>query len=144
MINVSKVEKGIIIDHITVNRGYEVFRQLKLDRIEDVTVLMRNVPSKKMGKKDIIKIETDLDIDLTLLGLIDPGTTVNYIKEGEKIKKIKPPLPKVVHGILKCKNPRCITQYENVKNVKFYLANPEKREYRCSYCDSTTTLVESR
>lgn len=142
MINVSKLKQGIIIDHITVNRGYEVFRQLKLDRIDDVIVLMRNVPSKKMGKKDIIKIETDLDIDLTLLGLIDPGTTVNYIREGEKIKKIKPALPETVYGILKCKNPRCITQHENVKNIKFYLANAEKREYRCSYCDSKTTLVE--
>jgi aspartate carbamoyltransferase regulatory subunit len=142
MINVSKLKQGIIIDHITVNRGYEVFRQLRLDRIDDVIVLMRNVPSKKMGKKDIIKIETDLNIDLTLLGLIDPGTTVNYIREGEKIKKVKPKLPDTVHGILRCKNPRCITQYENVKNIKFYLANPEKREYRCSYCDSKTSLME--
>lgn len=142
MINVSKLKQGIIIDHITVNRGYEVFRQLKLDRIDDVIVLMRNVPSRKMGKKDIIKIETDLNIDLTLLGLIDPGTTVNYIREGEKIKKVKPKLPDTVHGILRCKNPRCITQYENVKNIKFYLANPEKREYRCSYCDSKTSLME--
>ncbi|MCO8194651.1 MULTISPECIES: aspartate carbamoyltransferase regulatory subunit [Anaerofustis] len=144
MINVSMLKQGIVIDHIKVNHGYEVFKQLKLDEIDDVIVLMRNIPSHKMGRKDIIKIETDLKLDLTILGLIDPNITVSYIKDGKRIKKVQPKLPEVVEGILKCKNPRCITQYEKVENIKFYLANAEKREYRCSYCDSKTTLVEHK
>lgn len=142
MINVSKIKKGIVIDHISAGHGYEMFKQLHLDEIEDVVLLLRNVPSHKKGKKDVIKIETNLDLDFTILGLVDPHITVNYIENGEKVKKEKLTLPKKVTGILQCKNPRCITQFEKVDEITFYLANEEKREYRCEYCDSRTKLVE--
>ncbi len=144
MINVSKIKEGIIIDHIKAGHGHEMFKQLKLDEIEDVTVLMRNIPSKKMGKKDLIKIETDLELDFTILGLIDPNITVNYVENGEKVKKLKLTLPEKITGILRCKNPRCITMYEEVEDINFYLTNPEKKEYRCEYCDGRTTLLESK
>jgi len=138
MINVSKLKKGLVIDHIAEGSGYRIFRQLKLDQLEDVVVLMRNVPSQKMGKKDVIKIENHIDLDLEVLGLIDPHATINVVENGNRVKKIRLALPKRVEGILKCKNPRCITQYEKVDAPTFYLSEEESKTYRCSYCDSPT------
>jgi len=138
MINVSKLKKGLVIDHIAEGSGYRIFRQLKLDQLEDVVVLMRNVPSQKMGKKDVIKIENHIDLDLEVLGLIDPHATINIVENGNRVKKIRLALPKRVEGILKCKNPRCITQYEKVDAPIFYLSDEESKTYRCSYCDSPT------
>ncbi|MBC3805382.1 aspartate carbamoyltransferase regulatory subunit [Acetobacterium fimetarium] len=142
MINVSKLKKGIIIDHIEAGHGFEIYKELHLNDIEDVVVLLKNIPSKKMKQKDLIKIETDMQIDMTVLGLIDPNVTINFVKNGEMYKKIKLTLPKVVNGIMKCRNPRCITQYETVKEIKFYLVNEEKKQYRCEYCDAYTTFIE--
>ncbi|QRN85867.1 aspartate carbamoyltransferase regulatory subunit [Clostridia bacterium] len=140
MINVSKLKKGVVIDHIEANKGYKIFNQLKLDQSEDVVVLMRNVPSQKMGKKDLIKIENDINVDLTVLGLIDPNVTVNIVENGERIKKIKLSLPEKVMGILDCKNPRCISKHENVGDIGFILVDKEKKLYRCEYCDARTSL----
>lgn len=140
MINVSKLKEGIVIDHITQGMGYKLFRQLELDKLDDVVVLMRNVSSTKMGKKDLIKIETSLDLDLDVLGLIDPGVTVNYIKDGVRVKKLHLSLPEHVYGILKCKNPRCISNTEDVGKIKFTLADPVTKEYSCEYCESRTNL----
>ncbi|MBU4438415.1 MAG: aspartate carbamoyltransferase regulatory subunit [Acetobacterium sp.] len=142
MINVSKLKKGIIIDHIEAGHGFEIYKELHLNDIDDVVVLLKNIPSKKMKQKDLIKIETDLQIDMTVLGLIDPNVTINFVKNGELCKKISLTLPKVVNGIMTCKNPRCITQYEDVKDIKFYLVNEEKKQYRCEYCDAYTTFID--
>ena len=117
MINVSKLKKGIIIDHIEAGHGFEIYKQLHLNDIDDVVVLLKKIPSKKMKQKDLIKIETDLQIDMTVLGLIDPNVTINFVKNGELFKKINLTLPKVVNGIMTCKNPRCITQYEDVQEL---------------------------
>ena len=140
MINVSKLKKGVVIDHIEANKGYKIFNQLKLDEVQDVVVLMRNVPSSKMGKKDLIKIENDINVDLTVLGLIDPNVTVNIVENGERIKKIKLSLPEKVKGILECKNPRCISKHEQVGDIEFTLVDEEKKLYRCEYCDARTSL----
>lgn len=140
MINVSKLKKGVVIDHIEANKGYKIFNQLKLDQSKDVVVLMRNVPSQKMGRKDLIKIENDINVDLTVLGLIDPNVTVNIVENGERIKKIKLSLPEKVMGILECKNPRCISKHENIGEIGFILVDKEKKLYRCEYCDARTSL----
>ncbi|WP_373482432.1 aspartate carbamoyltransferase regulatory subunit [Acetobacterium sp.] len=142
MINVSKLKKGIIIDHIEAGHGFEIYKELHLNDIDDVVVLLKNIPSKKMKQKDLIKIETDMQIDMTVLGLIDPNVTINFVKNGELYKKISLTLPKVVNGIMTCKNPRCITQYEDVKEIKFYLVNEEKKQYRCEFCDAYTTFID--
>jgi len=142
MINVSKLKKGIIIDHIEAGHGFEIYKELHLNDIDDVVVLLNNIPSKKMKQKDLIKIETDLQIDMTVLGLIDPNVTINFVKNGELYKKISLTLPTVVNGIMTCKNPRCITQYEDVKDIKFFLVNEEKKQYRCEYCDAYTTFID--
>lgn len=140
MFNVSKLKKGIVIDHIRAGHGYKIFQQLGLDKLEDVVVLMRNVQSSKMGKKDLIKIETDLALNFDVLGLIDPNVTISYVEDGVQTKKFKLSPPREVHGILSCKNPRCITHQERVENVSFRLVNPERREYACEYCDARTRL----
>lgn len=142
MINVSKLKKGIVIDHIEAGHGFQIYKELHLNEIDDVVVLLKNIPSKKMGKKDIIKIETDLDLDMTVLGLIDPNVTVNFVKNGELKSKLQLTLPQKVKGIMKCKNPRCITQYEDVGEIDFYLVDAEKKLYRCEYCDSYTTFID--
>ena len=140
MINVSKLKKGIVIDHITAGAGYKIFKQLGLDRLTDVVVLMRNVQSTKMGKKDLIKIETDLKLNFDVLGLIDPGVTITYVEDGVQVKKIKLTPPQEVLGILTCKNPRCITNQEHIANIRFRLVDPAKKEYACEYCDARTHL----
>lgn len=140
MINVSKIKEGIVIDHIKAGQGYKIFQQLGLDKINDVVVLMRNVPSEKMGVKDLIKIETPLEINFDILGLIDPDVSVNYIKDGKLFKKVKLTLPKSVVGILKCPNPRCITNTERIQNVRFDLVDRENKLYACEYCEARAKL----
>jgi aspartate carbamoyltransferase regulatory subunit len=108
MINVSKLKKGIVIDHIRAGHGYKIFQQLGLDQLDDVVVLMRNVQSTKMGRKDLIKIETDLALNFDVLGLIDPGVTNVFVEEGERVNKIKLSPPQEVNGIHPSKNPRSI------------------------------------
>lgn len=142
MINVSKLKKGIIIDHIESGHGFEIYKELHLNEIDDVVVLMKNVRSKKMGQKDLIKIETDLELDMNVLGLIDPNVTINFVNNGELVSKVQLTLPTRVTGIMKCKNPRCISQYEDVGDIDFYLVDAEKKLYRCEYCDSYTTFIE--
>jgi len=140
MINVSKLKSGIVIDHIVAGHGYKLFKQLHLDEIDDVVVLMRNVESEKKGKKDLIKIETTVNLDLDVIGLIDPGITINYIENGVRVNKVKLKLPESVTGILTCKNPRCISNIEKVGDVTFHLVDPDKKEYACEFCDSRTHL----
>jgi aspartate carbamoyltransferase regulatory subunit len=140
MINVSKLKKGIVIDHIRAGHGYKIFQQLGLDQLEDVVVLMRNVSSTKMGRKDLIKIETDLDLNFDVLGLIDPGVTISFVEEGEQVNKIKLSPPQQVKGILTCKNPRCISNQEHIENVTFRRVDSGRNEYACEYCDARTHL----
>lgn len=140
MINVSKLKKGIVIDHIRAGHGYKIFQQLGLDQLGDVVVLMRNVQSTKMGHKDLIKIETDLDLNFDVLGLIDPGVTISFVEEGERVNKMKLSPPQEVKGILTCKNPRCITNQEHIENIRFRLVDPGRNEYACEYCDARTHL----
>lgn len=140
MINVSKLKEGIVIDHIRAGHGYKIFQQLGLDKLDDVVVLMRNVNSTKMGHKDLIKIETNLELNLDVLGLIDPNVTISYVKEGVRVSKIKLSTPQEVKGILTCKNPRCITNQEHIENISFHLVDAERNEYACEYCDARTRL----
>ncbi len=135
MLYVDSIRKGIVIDHIRAGFGLKIFHYLGLDKVDFTVALIMNVPSKKYGRKDIIKIENTIDIDLTMLGFIDPNITVNII-EGEKItEKINLSLPKKVVNIIKCKNPRCVTSSERNIDNKFVLVDEEKVIYKCEYCD---------
>lgn len=140
MLNVDKLKKGIVIDHIEEGKGFDIYRELRLNNIKSPVVLMKGINSEKMGRKDLIKIETDLKLDMNVLGLIDPDVTINYVRDGRLIEKVKLQLPEKVTGILECKNPRCISHYEDVGDIDFYLVDKDKKIYRCEYCDSYTTF----
>ncbi len=136
MLKVDSIKKGIVIDHITAGNGYKIFRELKLDQEEHTTALILNVSSKRLGKKDLIKIDNVVDIDLDMLGLLDPNITLVTIENEEVTGKTKLSLPMEVKGVLNCKNPRCISSVEDIEDVSFHLTNEEKKEYRCEYCDT--------
>ncbi len=140
MLEITGIEKGIVIDHITRGLGYKIFRELKLDQVENKTALILNVDSRKLGRKDIIKIDNVVDLDLDVLGLIDPNLTISIIEQGRIIEKKQIELPKEVEGILTCKNPRCITSIEKVRDHRFYLADAVTKEYRCEFCNTKAKM----
>lgn len=142
MVTINSIKKGIVIDHITAGLGVEIFNYLNLNGADFTVALIMNAPSTKVGRKDIIKIENELHIDLTVLGLIDPNITINIIEDEIITKKIKLEIPTRVENVLKCKNPRCITSVEEYIPHVFHLVNYENREYRCEYCDDIVKFKE--
>ena len=137
MLNVDTIKNGLVIDHIQAGLGWKVFDWLGLEKAPFTTALVVNAQSQKTGKKDIIKIDNIINIDYSILGYIDPNITVNVIQDGIIARKIKMELPEKVEGLIKCKNPRCITVTEHYMKQEFRLANREKKQYRCIYCDAT-------
>ena len=136
MLNVGSLKEGIVLDHIEAGKGKSIYSALNLDKLECSVAIIKNARSNKMKKKDIIKIEAGIDtINLSLLGFIDHNITVNIIKGGEIVEKKEILLPEQVTDIIKCKNPRCITSIEQELQHVFKLTNPEKKIYRCIYCD---------
>lgn len=135
MLNIDSIKNGIVIDHIKAGTGIEIFNHLGLEKAEFSVALIINANSGKLGKKDIIKIENKMDIDFTVLGLIDPNITITVIENEVTKEKIKLRLPIEVENVIKCKNPRCITSIEKDIPQQFYLVDEETGEYRCKYCD---------
>ncbi len=133
--NIGHIENGIVLDHITAGNGMNIYNVLKLDKLDCTVALIKNADSPKMGKKDIIKISTHMDIDLDILGYLDPGITVCIIHDGEVVERRTLSLPKKVVGVIKCKNPRCITSVEREIVHEFKLTDPNKKVYRCIYCE---------
>ncbi|MBR0154640.1 MAG: aspartate carbamoyltransferase regulatory subunit [Treponema sp.] len=136
MLNVDTIKNGLVIDHICAGTGPKIFHWLGLEKAKFTAALVMNVPSKTMGKKDIIKVDNIINFDFSVLGFIDPNITVNIIKDEKIIKKIKTELPSCVENVRKCKNPRCITATEHYVPQRFLLVDKEKALYRCEYCDS--------
>ena len=134
--NIDSIKNGIVLDHIRAGQSMEIYRILELGELDCTVAIIKNVNSSKMGKKDIIKIDAELDLDLAVLGYIDPGITVNIIKNGERVEKRHLRLPDEVRGVIKCKNPRCITSVEQDIEHVFRLRDRENRVYRCIYCES--------
>jgi len=135
MLEITSIEKGIVIDHIKAGLGIKLFNYLKLEHAAYTVALINNADSGKMGKKDIIKINNEFDIDYTVLGLIDPNITVNVIDNGRIKEKVVLAVPQTITNIITCTNPRCITSVEHYFDHVFHLVNEEKRSYRCEYCD---------
>jgi len=136
MLKIDSVEKGLVIDHIQAGKAMEIYKYLNLDKLDCSVAIIKNVKSKKLGKKDIIKVENNINMDLTVLGFIDPSITINVINDDKIIDKIKLELPEEVINVVKCKNPRCITSIEQEIEHKFKLTDKEKKIYRCVYCDT--------
>lgn len=135
MLRINSIRKGIVIDHIKPGLGLKIFEYLKLNSANFTVALIMNANSKKYGRKDIIKIENAIDIDLNMLGFIDPNITINIIENEVITKKINLSLPNTVEGIIKCKNPRCISSEERDIIHKFILLDRNKGIYKCEYCD---------
>lgn len=136
MLNVGKIENGVVIDHIMAGKSMDIYKYLGLGELDSCVAIIKNAKSDAMGRKDIIKVDGGLDrIDLDLLGFIDTEITVNIIKNGEIVEKKKLSLPKTVTNIISCKNPRCITQIEQELDQIFYLTDENKHIYRCKYCE---------
>ena len=134
--NVDEIKNGFVIDHIKAGQGMEIYRFLGLEHLDCPIAIIKNAVSGRMGKKDIIKVDTEAPLDLSVLGYIDPDVTVNVIKNGVKVEKYHPELPAEIVNIVKCKNPRCITSTEQELAHVFKLTDSETRTYRCIYCES--------
>ena len=133
---IDRIENGIVIDHIKAGKSMEIYRHLELDKLDCTVAIIKNVSSKKMGRKDIIKIDSEMEVDLEVLGYIDPDITVNIIKNEQLCEKKKLTLPAMIKDVVKCKNPRCITTTEQDLPHIFKLTNAETKTYRCIYCES--------
>lgn len=134
--NIDSIKNGIVIDHITAGRSMKIYRLLGLESLDCSVALIKNVTSRKTGKKDIIKIDSDFDVDTDILGYVDPGVTVNIIRDGKIAEKRTLELPTELTDVLKCKNPRCITSTEQELPHIFRLTDKERRVYRCIYCET--------
>ena len=133
---IGQIKDGIVLDHITAGNGMKIYNILKLGELDCTVALIKNADSPKMGKKDIIKISTLLDLDLDVLGYLDPGITVNIVRGGTVAERRKLELPERVVGVIECKNPRCITSVEREIVHEFKLTDREKKVYRCIYCEA--------
>lgn len=135
MLEITSLKNGIVIDHIKPGNGIKIFNQLKLEELEGEVALILNANSSSQGKKDIVKIEDNLDINLDAVAIIDPKATVNYIEDEKVIEKKELELPKISEGILQCQNPKCVSTTEREVKSRFVLVDAEKKMYKCDYCD---------
>jgi aspartate carbamoyltransferase regulatory subunit len=133
---IDEIKNGIVIDHITAGRGMVLYNLLNLDALDSSVAIIKNAPSGKMGKKDIIKVDEVTTLNFDILAYVDPGITVNIVKEGKRVEKFKPTLPEKLEGVIECKNPRCITSVEQELPHIFKLADRENHVYRCIYCET--------
>ena len=135
--NIDSIQNGIVLDHIKAGKSLQIYQDLHLDKLNCSVAIIKNVKSQKMARKDIVKIDQDININLDVLGYIDPDVSVNIIKDGKLVEKKKIELPEKLVGIKKCTNPRCITSTEQGITHIFKLTDREKRIYRCIYCDAS-------
>lgn len=135
--NIDSIRNGIVIDHIKAGKSMDIYHFLKLDELDCSVAIIKNAASRKMGKKDIIKIDSALDIDLDVLGYIDPDISVNIIENGELVRKMHVELPERITNVIKCNNPRCITSVEQEIPHIFKLTDRSRGVYRCIYCESS-------
>ena len=134
--NIDSIQNGVVIDHITAGQGMKLYHLLKLDETDLSVAIIRNVVSRKMGKKDIIKIDADIPVNLDVIAYVDPGATVNIIRNGALVEKRQMELPETLTDVLVCKNPRCITSTEQELKQIFRLTDRENKVYRCIYCET--------
>ena len=134
--NIDSIQNGVVLDHIQAGKSMDIYKYLHLDQLDCSVAIIKNVRSERLGKKDIIKIDSPMDLDLDVLGYIDANITVNVIRNGVRVEKTHLELPKKLVNIIRCKNPRCITVAEPQLDAVFLLSDPEKHVYRCAYCDT--------
>lgn len=134
--NIDSIQNGVVIDHITAGCGRKIYELLGLDSLACQVAFIRNAPSKKIGKKDIIKIADNFELDLDIIGYVDPSATVNIIHDGKVTEKKELRLPETLTNVIHCKNPRCITSVEQELPQRFRLVDRANKKYRCIYCET--------
>ena len=134
--NIDSIQNGIVIDHIAAGRGMQLYHLLHLDQLECSVAIIKNVHSKKMGRKDIIKVDAAIDVDIDAIGYVDPNATVNIIRDGKLAEKRDICLPEQLVNVIRCKNPRCISTTEQELTQVFILTDRKKGVYRCRYCEA--------
>ena len=134
--NIDAIQNGLVIDHIPAEAGMELYKLLRLDALDCSVAIIKNAHSNKDGKKDIIKIDELIPVDLDLIGYLAPHAKINFIRDGILVEKRDATLPKTLTNVIKCKNPRCITGTEQELDHIFRLTDPEQRIYRCIYCET--------
>ena len=134
--NIDSIQNGVVLDHIQAGKSMEIYKYLHLDQLDCSVAIIKNARSGHMEKKDIIKIDSPVELDLDVLGYIDPNITVNIIRDGQLVEKKHLELPEKLVNILRCKNPRCITSIEQELPHVFRLTDREHGVYRCLYCDT--------
>ena len=140
MLNVGKIEEGFVLDHIEAGKSLTIYHLLQLDKLDCTVAIIKNARSNKKGKKDILKVECDINtLNIDVLGFIDHNITVNVIKDGKIVEKRELSLPKEIKNVIKCRNPRCITSIEQELEQVFLLTDPKKGIYRCKYCEEKYT-----
>ena len=136
IMHIDSIHNGVVLDHIQAGKSMEIYQHLHLDKLDCSVAIIKNARSARMGKKDILKIDSPLELDLEVLGYIDPGITVNIIRDGVRVEKKKLELPRKLVNVIRCKNPRCITVAESQLDAIFLLSDADKRTYRCAYCET--------
>ena len=136
MLNISGINNGVVLDHIQAGKSMDIYHYLNLQELDCQVAIIKNAKSNKMGRKDIIKIDRILDLDWDVIGYVDPGITVNIIKDGQRVEKRQLKLPERIRNVIRCKTPRCITSVEQELPQIFTLTDREKRTYRCLYCET--------
>ncbi|MBQ2688191.1 MAG: aspartate carbamoyltransferase regulatory subunit [Clostridia bacterium] len=138
--NIDSIKDGFVIDHITAGRGMRIYELLELDKIDCPVAIIMNAGSKKMGKKDIIKVDGNVPLNLEVIGYADPKVTVNIIKDSKLCEKLTIPMPETLTNVIFCKNPRCITSVEQELEHIFKLTDRDENVYRCIYCETKASL----
>ena len=136
--NIDSIQNGVVLDHIQAGKSMEIYNLLRLGELDCSVAIIKNVRSGRMGKKDIIKIDSPMEVNLDVLGYIDPNITVNIIRDGKLVDKKHLELPRKLVNVIRCKNPRCITTAEDQLDSIFLLSDAEKRTYRCAYCETAS------
>ena len=138
--NIDSIKNGIVIDHITAGKAMELYFHLGLDKTNYQVAIIKNASSKKMGKKDIIKVDGNVELEMNVIGFFDPGATVTIIKDSKVVEKKKITLPERITNVILCKNPRCITTTEQELPHVFRLTDEKNRIYRCLYCEAKAEI----
>ena len=134
--NIDSISNGIVIDHITAGKGMQLYELLELGKLDCSVAIIKNAVSQKQGKKDIIKIDADIPVNLDVIGYVDPGVSVNIIRNGVLVEKRTIDMPLLLTNVIRCKNPRCITSVEQELKHVFKLTDRENKVYRCVYCET--------
>ena len=134
--NIDSIHNGVVIDHISAGSGMKLYELLGLGKLDCQVAIIKNAGSHKMGKKDIIKIDAQIPVNLDIVGYVDPNATVNIIKDGALAEKRELKTPETLVNVIKCKNPRCITSTEQELDHVFKLVDKDEKVYRCIYCEA--------